>query len=263
MLIVANVRDFFLVSCFNNRYPCSELSLAAELLVPGDGTGIGKGRQIAGLIQENCLKGRKRALWISSSADLNVDAEKDLLAVRCGLEVVSTTTKGWDVDRKHCVVFCTYTALVGRKNQEEYGAEEVNVESEDEEESQSENNAEQDDEIDSEENDKEPSFKKLKMKHVKIHFKKAPSKTVQKIESFFEVDFDGVVSCTSGNPCRCNSTIVFHCLLRLRSTNHIRLKIYQEKSRLQQPKLSITCRGFFQKPVYYMFRRQELQMSLI
>src|SRR3546814_17417530 len=31
----------------------------------GDGTGAGKGRQVAGIILDNWLKGRRRALWIS------------------------------------------------------------------------------------------------------------------------------------------------------------------------------------------------------
>lgn len=44
----------------------------------GDGAGVGKGRTIAGIIYENYLKGRKRALWISVSNDLKYDAERDL-----------------------------------------------------------------------------------------------------------------------------------------------------------------------------------------
>lgn len=48
------------------------------LLVPGDGAGVGKGRTIAGVIFENYLKGRKRAIWVSVSNDLKYDAERDL-----------------------------------------------------------------------------------------------------------------------------------------------------------------------------------------
>lgn len=44
----------------------------------GDGAGVGKGRTIAGIIYENYLKGRKKALWISVSNDLKYDAERDL-----------------------------------------------------------------------------------------------------------------------------------------------------------------------------------------
>lgn len=44
----------------------------------GDGAGVGKGRTIAGIIFENYLKGRKRAIWVSVSNDLKYDAERDL-----------------------------------------------------------------------------------------------------------------------------------------------------------------------------------------
>lgn len=44
----------------------------------GDGAGVGKGRTIAGVIFENYLKGRKRAIWVSVSNDLKYDAERDL-----------------------------------------------------------------------------------------------------------------------------------------------------------------------------------------
>jgi hypothetical protein len=46
--------------------------------VSGDGAGVGKGRTIAGVIFENYLKGRKRAIWVSVSNDLKYDAERDL-----------------------------------------------------------------------------------------------------------------------------------------------------------------------------------------
>lgn len=39
---------------------------------------MGKGRTIAGLILENWLRGRKRHCWFSASADLYVDAQRDL-----------------------------------------------------------------------------------------------------------------------------------------------------------------------------------------
>ena len=36
----------------------------------GDGTGAGKGRQVAGIVLDNWLKGRRRAVWISKSDKL-------------------------------------------------------------------------------------------------------------------------------------------------------------------------------------------------
>ena len=44
----------------------------------GDGAGVGKGRQISGIIIDNYVRGRRRAVWISSSGDLHRDAERDL-----------------------------------------------------------------------------------------------------------------------------------------------------------------------------------------
>lgn len=33
----------------------------------GDGTGCGKGRQVAGIVMDNWIKGRRKAVWISKS----------------------------------------------------------------------------------------------------------------------------------------------------------------------------------------------------
>ena len=40
----------------------------------GDGAGIGKGRQIAGVTFENYRRGRRKAVWFSASGDLADDA---------------------------------------------------------------------------------------------------------------------------------------------------------------------------------------------
>jgi hypothetical protein len=34
----------------------------------GDGAGVGKGRQIAGIIMDNYARGRRQAVWLSTSA---------------------------------------------------------------------------------------------------------------------------------------------------------------------------------------------------
>ena len=36
----------------------------------GDGTGVGKGRQIAAILADNFMKGRKKGIWFSVSATL-------------------------------------------------------------------------------------------------------------------------------------------------------------------------------------------------
>ena len=47
----------------------------------GDGTGVGKGRTIAGIILDNQRSGRKKAVWISEKSGLLRDAQRDLVGV--------------------------------------------------------------------------------------------------------------------------------------------------------------------------------------
>lgn len=43
----------------------------------GDGTGVGKGREISGIILDNLRQGRKKAVWISQKKELMEDAKRD------------------------------------------------------------------------------------------------------------------------------------------------------------------------------------------
>lgn len=47
----------------------------------GDGTGVGKGRQIAGIILDNMRQGRTKAVWISEKQKLYNDAKRDWRAM--------------------------------------------------------------------------------------------------------------------------------------------------------------------------------------
>ena len=49
----------------------------------GDGAGMGKGRQLAGLILENVLAGRTKHIWCTTNIDLKEDATRDLRDVGC------------------------------------------------------------------------------------------------------------------------------------------------------------------------------------
>lgn len=64
-----------MVNIHSSRKTC--LALFYYIFITGDGAGVGKGRTIAGIIFENYLKGRKKALWISVSNDLKYDAARD------------------------------------------------------------------------------------------------------------------------------------------------------------------------------------------
>ncbi|XP_028914340.1 protein strawberry notch homolog 1 isoform X6 [Ornithorhynchus anatinus] len=87
----------------------------------GDGAGVGKGRTIAGIIYENYLLGRKRALWFSVSNDLKYDAERDLRDIGAKNILVHSLNKFkyGKISSKHNgsvkkgVIFATYSSLIG------------------------------------------------------------------------------------------------------------------------------------------------------
>jgi len=87
----------------------------------GDGAGVGKGRTIAGVIFENYLKGRKRAIWVSVSNDLKYDAERDLKDIGADKVDVFFLSKmkyakinsAVNNNVKKGVLFATYSALIG------------------------------------------------------------------------------------------------------------------------------------------------------
>ncbi|KAL2089612.1 hypothetical protein ACEWY4_014300 [Coilia grayii] len=81
----------------------------------GDGAGVGKGRTVAGIILENHLKGRKRALWFSVSNDLKYDAERDLKDINAPSIPVHALNKikYGDTATSEGVLFATYSALIG------------------------------------------------------------------------------------------------------------------------------------------------------
>ena len=47
----------------------------------GDNTGVGKGREISGIILDNFRQGRKKAVWVSKSAGLIKDAQRDFSGI--------------------------------------------------------------------------------------------------------------------------------------------------------------------------------------
>lgn len=80
----------------------------------GDGTGAGKGRQVAGIILDNWLKGRRKALWISVSDRLLEDAQRDWAALgqeRLLVTPLSRFRQGSPIKLDHGVLFTTYATL--------------------------------------------------------------------------------------------------------------------------------------------------------
>ncbi|MDE0382175.1 MAG: strawberry notch family protein, partial [Rhodospirillales bacterium] len=80
----------------------------------GDGTGCGKGRQVAAIILDNRLRGRKRALWLSQSDKLVEDARRDWMALG-GLESdvipLGNFRQGMEIPLDEGILFATYATL--------------------------------------------------------------------------------------------------------------------------------------------------------
>ena len=77
----------------------------------GDGTGAGKGRQVAGIILDNWVKGRRRAVWISKSDKLIEDAERDWTAIggyRSDIVPLSRFRQGAAIALDEGILFTTY-----------------------------------------------------------------------------------------------------------------------------------------------------------
>ena len=80
----------------------------------GDGTGAGKGRQAAGILLDNWLQGRRRALWISKSDKLLEDAQRDWSALgqeRLMVTPLSRFAQGKPITLGEGILFTTYATL--------------------------------------------------------------------------------------------------------------------------------------------------------
>ncbi|ESX62734.1 methylase [Mesorhizobium sp. LSHC420B00] len=80
----------------------------------GDGTGCGKGRQVAGIILDNWLQGRRRAIWISKSDKLLEDAQRDWAALgqeKLLVQPLSRYRQGTPIRLAEGILFTTYATL--------------------------------------------------------------------------------------------------------------------------------------------------------
>ena len=80
----------------------------------GDGTGAGKGRQVAGILLDNWLKGRRRAVWVSKSDKLIEDAQRDWSALgqeRLLVTPLSRFRQGTPIRLGEGILFTTYATL--------------------------------------------------------------------------------------------------------------------------------------------------------
>ena len=82
----------------------------------GDGTGVGKGRELSGIIVDNWRQGRRRAVWLSKSKGLARDARRDLDGL--GFQEIPIVEQGSakaaaKLGFKEGVLFTTYSTLRG------------------------------------------------------------------------------------------------------------------------------------------------------
>ncbi|WP_158912747.1 strawberry notch family protein [Caulobacter sp. S45] len=80
----------------------------------GDGTGCGKGREIAGVIADNLAQGRRRAVWLSKNDPLLEDARRDWMAIG-GTAADITPQSAWKqadaIRMDQGVLYTTYATL--------------------------------------------------------------------------------------------------------------------------------------------------------
>src|SRR2546430_15296660 len=81
----------------------------------GDGTGVGKGRVLAGIIADNWNQGRERALWLSVNNDLLESARRDLTDL--GLESITLSRindypPAGEIALPRGVIFSSYSSLI-------------------------------------------------------------------------------------------------------------------------------------------------------
>lgn len=78
----------------------------------GDGTGVGKGREIAGIILDHLRKGKKKAVWVSERSGLIEDAKRDAANVGMDPKIINKIPSDSNTDIKgDGVIFTTYSTL--------------------------------------------------------------------------------------------------------------------------------------------------------
>ena len=82
----------------------------------GDGTGVGKGREISGIILDNMLQGRTKAVWVSFNEGLIEDAKRDFAGVGGDPTKIffqGKTKAGNEITQEEGILFTTYSTLRG------------------------------------------------------------------------------------------------------------------------------------------------------
>ncbi|MDX6528498.1 MAG: hypothetical protein QOH41_788 [Blastocatellia bacterium] len=81
----------------------------------GDGTGVGKGRVLAGIIADNWNQNRQRAIWLSVNNDLLESARRDLTDLGLAsipLSRINDYPPAGEIALPHGVIFSSYSSLI-------------------------------------------------------------------------------------------------------------------------------------------------------
>lgn len=83
----------------------------------GDGTGVGKGLQLASIILDNFNQGRRKAVWVSEKPELIEDARRDWADLEQDKKDVFSFQKfkNKDINASEGICFATYDTLGSRK----------------------------------------------------------------------------------------------------------------------------------------------------
>lgn len=82
----------------------------------GDGTGVGKGREISGIILDNMMQGRNKAVWVSFNEGLINDAKRDFSGIGGDPDKLffqGKTKAGNEISSQDGILFTTYSTLRG------------------------------------------------------------------------------------------------------------------------------------------------------
>lgn len=82
----------------------------------GDGTGVGKGREISGILMDNMMQGRKKAVWVSFNEGLIEDVKRDFSGIGGDPGKIffqGKTKAGNEITQEDGILFTTYSTLRG------------------------------------------------------------------------------------------------------------------------------------------------------
>ena len=85
----------------------------------GDGTGAGKGRQVAAIIMDQWSQGRRKALWVSKTTTLLEDARRDWTAIggtSIDIQPLDGFPLGTEITMGSGILFVTYATLRSQRH---------------------------------------------------------------------------------------------------------------------------------------------------